>query len=68
MRIISFYKNNRSGNVLHIETEGCIVNIRIGLRNMQGKEVTSVEVLADKYADEEWLLDGTVNNRVIKQL
>jgi hypothetical protein len=67
MKIVTFYKTNRSGNLLHIETEGCIVNIRVGLKNREGQKVTSVKISADKDAGEEWLLDGTVNNRVIKQ-
>ena len=47
----------------HIEVRGCIVNIREGLLNLEGKEVTSVEVISD----EDWELDGCVNSRVIKK-
>ncbi len=56
--------NTARDKLLHIETEGCIVNIRVGLQNTEGQEVTSVEVLAD---NDGWRLDGTVNNRVIKE-
>ena len=67
MRRISFYNNNRSNNVLHIETEGCIVNIQVGLTNIKQQKITSIEILPDKYRDNKWILDGTVHNRVIKQ-
>lgn len=59
--------------LLHIETEGCIVNIRVGLSDSEGRAVTSVEIVpdkADRGGDGEgrvWTLDGTLNNRVIRQ-
>ena len=67
MKRISFYNTNRSGNMLHIETEGCIVNIRVGLHDTEGREVTSVSIKRDEYCNEEWDLDGTINNRLIKR-
>jgi hypothetical protein len=66
MKSIQFGEQNRSGNLLHIETVGCVVNIRIGLMNTQGQAVTSVQIIPDDYADEKWTLDGTLNNRVIQ--
>ena len=68
MKAISFYNNNRSNDTLHIETEGCIVNIRVNLRDMEGREVTSVEIIPDNYASsyEKIEFDGTNNNRIIK--
>lgn len=69
MKRVSFYAGrNRSGNLLHVETDGCIVNIRVGLHDADGRQVTSVEILADNYAEEggRWALDGYVNNRVIQ--
>lgn len=53
---------------LHIEAEGCIVNIREGLHDRVGRRVTSIEILPDdRYAGEPiWKLVGTVNNRVIQ--
>lgn len=33
--------------LLHIETEGCVVNIQIGLRDQFGRRVTSVRILPD---------------------
>ena len=69
MRRISFYKNNRSDDLLHIETEGCVINIRVGLHNNESQEVTSVEIIPDRNAEigeGKWELNGTNNNRVIK--
>ena len=60
-RRISFYNTNRSDDILHIETEHCIVNIRVNLRDRQGKEVTHIEILPD---DDSVKLRGSVNNRV----
>jgi hypothetical protein len=59
--------------LLHIETDGCIVNIRVGLNDVNGNRVTSVEIIPD---DERrggdglgnvWHFDGTYNNRIIRQ-
>lgn len=48
MKRISFYAGrNRSDDLLHIETDGCVVNIRVGLRDDQGRMVTRVDVLPD---------------------
>lgn len=64
MKRISFYaKRNRSGNLLHIETDGCIVNIRVGLHDVEGREVTSVQVIPDQTTDATWVRDGA---RVIR--
>ncbi len=62
MKRVSFFKGNRSDNLLHIETEGCIVNIRIDLHNADSCPVTSIEILPDK--DEGWVTTGDINNRV----
>lgn len=59
--------------VLHIETDGCIVNIRVGLIDREGHRVTSVEIIPDdesRSPDHEgrfWHLDGTINNRIIRE-
>lgn len=52
----------------HIEVKGCIVNIREGLTDSKGREVTSIEILPDDhYAGEKvWRLRGCINNRVVK--
>ena len=47
----------------HIEVRGCIVNIRERPLNLEGQEVTSVEIIPD----ENWELDGCVNSRVINK-
>ena len=57
--------NTARDKLLHIETEGCIVNIRVGLSNTQGQEVTSIEILPDN--SDGWKFDGTANNRIIKE-
>lgn len=70
MKTISHHINKRNpdNNLLHIETEGCIVNIRIGLTNSEGKNVTSVEILPDQIEKNDyWDLVGTINNRIIKR-
>lgn len=60
--------------LLHIETEGCVVNIRVGLSDSDGRQVTSVEIIPDdelRGGDGEariWHLDGKVNNRLIRQV
>ncbi len=71
MRRLSFHaKGNRSGNLLHIETDGCVVNIHVGLTDDQGRAVTRVDVLADnegRGGDGEgrfWHVDGP---RVVRQ-
>lgn len=44
--------NTAKDKLLHIETEGCIVNIRVGLQE-QGtyRNVTSIEILPDINGD-----------------
>jgi hypothetical protein len=62
MKRMSFYaKRNRSGNLLHIETDGCIVNIRVGLHDAAGRQVTSVMVDPDNYAEDggKWVQDDS---------
>jgi hypothetical protein len=34
--------------LLHIETEGCVVNVTIGLHDMAGRRFTSVEVVSEE--------------------
>ncbi len=60
-------------NLLHIETDGCIVNIRVGLSDSEGRRVTSVEIIPEdesRSPDADgrfWELDGARNNRVIRK-
>ncbi len=58
--------NTAREKLLHIETEGGIVNIRVGLHDTEGKAVTHVEILPDQGKGEEWDLQGAINNRLIK--
>ena len=67
MKRIEFSERNRSGNLLHIEVPGAIVNIQIGLHDIAGRQVTSVRVNPDHYAEPggQWVVDGS---RVIQLL
>lgn len=65
MKRISHFATARD-KLLHIETEGAVVNIQVGLTDNQGRRVTSVEILPDRYVGEEWHLDGQINTRVIE--
>ncbi len=48
MRRISFYHGKRNKqDILHIETDGCIVNIQVGLHDVDGRQVTSVRISPD---------------------
>lgn len=53
--------------MLHVETEGGIVNITVGLTDREGRPVTSVEVIPDSYVGESWHRDGYGNTRLIRQ-
>lgn len=59
----------RSGQKgLHIEAEGCVINIREGLTDLKGREVTSIEILPDNHyiGERIWKLIGFCNNRVVR--
>ena len=48
MKRITFYADtNRSDNLLHIETDGCVVNIQVGLSDSDGRQVTRIDVHPD---------------------
>lgn len=53
--------------LLQISTDGGIVNIRVGVRDSQGRRVTPIEVLADDASLEDtfWHLDGYENTRLV---
>lgn len=55
--------------ILHVETDGGIVNIQIGLSDSQGRSVTSVSVVPDAYAEQggTWDLAGLSNTRLIQR-
>ena len=44
MKRIEFSNRNRSGNLLHIEIPGAVVNIRVNLRDNDGREVNHIEI------------------------
>ena len=68
MKRVSFYANsNKSNNLLHIETDFGIVNIRVGLIDRNLRPVTSIEIIPDKYSGERQIkLSGSNNNRLIQ--
>jgi hypothetical protein len=66
MKRVSHFNTSRD-KLLHIETEGGIVNIRVGLVTTGGNSFTHIEILPDNSKGEEWTLDGSVNNCLIKQ-
>jgi hypothetical protein len=47
MRVV---EHNEPGvhKLLHIETEGCVVNVTIGLHDMSGRRFTAVEVVSEE--------------------
>ena len=47
MKRIEFSNRNRSGNLLHIEIPGAVVNIRVNLRDNDGREVNHIEIIPD---------------------
>ena len=50
MKTIHHYKTARD-KLLHIETEGAIINIRVGLQSSTYREVTHIEILPDVCGD-----------------
>lgn len=71
MKTISWYPprtpRGLNPNILHIEAEGCIVNVEVGLTDAQGRRVTRVEVIPDHQAGGEWDADGLTAARVIER-
>ncbi len=63
MRRITHY--GRKDPLLHIETPLGIVNIRVGLTNMDGNKVESIEVIPDRPEEGTIHLDGLHNTRLI---
>lgn len=41
-----------NGDTLHVEAPGCVVNVRLGLHNSEGQDVTAITVQCDQYAGE----------------
>jgi hypothetical protein len=61
-RLVQIHRQGK-GKIVHIEAPGCVVNIRVGLTDEKGREVTSVEVLSDgkRFAGENWKIIGTTS-------
>jgi hypothetical protein len=53
----------QDGQILHVETPNAVVNIRCGLRALEGNYVDSVEILPDVGCTR----DGPANVRVIRE-
>jgi hypothetical protein len=64
MKSITAKKNE----VLHIETDLGIINIRTGLTDMKGRRVDSIEIIPDRYAGElkKRVIPGKYNTRIIE--
>ena len=62
-----FPDKHRQG--LHIEANGCIINIRENLTDKFGRNVTSIEIIPDKYSGEQrWKRIGALANVRVVQL
>jgi hypothetical protein len=74
MKSVTFSKRNRSGDVLHIEVPGAVVNIRIGLTDALGRQLTRVSISPDdeqRSPDEDgyfWRLAADGSGRVIRDV
>lgn len=77
MKTIFWYPSKRrksalAADTLHIEAEGCIVNIRVGLTDSRGRKVTAVSILPDdetRGGDGQgrvWRLVGAAGARVVR--
>lgn len=74
MKTVRHYASARD-KLLHVEVDGCIVNITVGLSDMQGRRVTSVSIVPDdesRGGDGEgrvWrYVPGESNHRLIRLL
>ena len=58
---------NLKNGILHVETPNGIVNIRVGLTDMKGRSVDSIEVIPDRFAGENKVRrSGYANTRLIR--
>jgi hypothetical protein len=53
--------------VLHIETDGAIVNIEVGLSDARGNRVTRVDVMADRTPDADGYMWDHVDSRIVRR-
>jgi len=63
MRYIEF---NKKGETLHIETPLGIVNIRVGLQDLKGRSVDSIEVIPNGNNDNKVIRRGYGNTRLVE--
>ena len=68
MKTVSFYDNNRNGDILHIETEGCVVNIHINLYDSNGKRTTRIDIIPDNCASDKWTMEEGSRGNLIKKV
>ena len=61
MKSITFY--GKAARCLHIEIPHAIINIRVELKDLNGKAVESIQILPDIG----YLLDGAFNNCVVEK-
>ena len=47
MKRLVFGRNNRSGDLLHVEAPGAVINVWVNLTRRDGREVTRVEIIPD---------------------
>lgn len=60
----------RKEKLLHIEAEGCIINVTIGLIDMDGHKITNISIITDQYAGEQqWSVAGSqhIGLRVVQE-
>lgn len=51
--------------LLHVEAEGCIVNIRVNLQRDDNREITRIDVQCDQYAGEpQWYIVDEQGNKI----
>ena len=71
---VNFYDDGRGVKTLHIETDGCLINIRVGLTDAEGRRVTRVDVSPDDESrggdgsGDLWhAVDGPIGGRIVRQ-
>lgn len=72
-KTVEFHDDGHGPRLLHIEAEGCVINIRVGLTDASGALVTRVDVSPD---DESrggdgggymWhAVDGPISGRIVR--
>ena len=68
MKTVVFHKTKLNQGLLHIETDGCIVNIRTELTKNDGRKCTVIEILPDQYKGEEWDCEvGSQFTRIVER-